>query len=341
MSGMRVLSEDYAVNLAKGQILGHEVVEKFGENPDLPNTEVFETIWDGSTVGTYVPPTVARVHAIVGVGGTEDAGTELSADDATGGSTTTLVDTDADFATDTVAAGDLVLNDTKMTIGTVTAVTDKENLVIADGMRDASTGLIVGPNEAGDAYRVVTDASTGASVFHVVGTGADKLPTEEFVILNGTTPVNTALANGDGKYLRQYRAHAFSGANTGNVRVIKSTAASDGTISCQILAGINQTLMAVYPVPANKTGLITSWWGAMANSVASAVSIVRLRVGVLDNVGFVKQTRSIASGGASSFEYVFPSPLVVAGGRDIWMEANSDGVSVAVSGGFNVILFDA
>ncbi len=330
---------DYSFELAKGLIPGHDSISKFGDNPNIPNTEVFETIWDGSTVGTYVPPVVARVHIVVAVGGTEDRGTELSADDATGGSLTTLIDTDADFVTDTVAAGDLLLNDTKMTYGFITARTDLENLEIAGAMRRADSDLVGRPNESGDAYRVVTDASTGASVFWVSGLDADKLPIEEFVILNGTNTVNTALANGNGLYLRQYRAKAFSGANTGNVRLIKSSAANEATISCQILPGINQTLMAVYTVPANKTGLLVSWWGSMSKVVATAVSIIRIRVGVLDGVGYVKQTRAVANDGTPEFGYAWPVPLVIAGGQDIWVEANSTANLVGVSAGFEVVLF--
>jgi hypothetical protein len=329
---------DYSFELAKGLIPGHNCISKFGDNPNIPTGGVFETIWDGSTVGTYVPPTVARVHAVV-AGDVEDAGTELSADDATGGSLTTLIDTDADFVTDTVAAGDLLLNDTKLTYGFITARTDLENLEIAGAMRRADSDLVGRPNESGDAYRVVTDASTGASVFWVSGTDAAKLPIEEFVIMNGTTPVNTALANGDGEYLRQFRAKVFSGGNVGSVNLITSTAASDGTVSCQILAGINQTLMAVYTVPANKTGLLLSWWGSMSKTVATAVSIIHIRVGALDGVGYVKQTRSVANDGAPAFNYSWPVPLVIPPGSDIWMEANSTANLVGVSGGFEVVLF--
>lgn len=327
---------DYSFELAKGLIPGHNCISKFGDNPNIPTGGAFETVWDGSIV--YVPPTVARVHAVV-AGNTEDAGTELSADDATGGSLTTLIDTDADFVTDTVAAGDLLLNDTKMTYGFITAVTDLNTLAIAGSMRRADSDLIGSPNESSDAYRVVTDASTGVSVFWVSGLDADKLPIEEFVVLDGTTPVNTALANGDGEYLRQFRAKVFSGSNAGSVNLITSTAASDGTISCEILAGINQTLMAVYTVPANKNGLLLSWWGSMSKDVATAVSIIRIRVGALDGVGYVKQTREVANDGKPEFDYPWPVPLVIAGGQDIWVEANSSANLVGVSAGFEVVLF--
>lgn len=320
--------KDFGLDVAKKLVDGTRYIHKFGENLSIENAATYEDIWDGG--GTYVPPTVARLHNIIS-NDADDAGTVLSSGTATGGSVTTLIDTGADFVTDLVAIGDWVLDDTDTELGQVTAVTSLTELAIASSMRSPSDGLDGDGFAASDAYRVVELASTGAPIFHVVGLDATFLPQQEFIVTNGMN--NVATAN---TYIHQFRARVFGASAEGT---ITSTAQADGTITCQIIDGNNQTLMTPYTIAANETGYITEWWGSISKKTNATINI-RLRVGQVGGVGYVTESRSLSSVGKSDFVHVFDPPLVIPGGAGVWLEASSDTNATAVAGGFGLLCIE-
>lgn len=323
--------KDYMLEVAKGNVPGHSSIAKFGENPDIDNNATFETIWDGG--GTYVPPTVARIHNVVSTDA-DDAGTVLSSGTDTGGSNLTIEDTTATFSTDGVAAGDVVLNDTNCEIGIVTTVTS-ETVLTFGFMRSPDTGAIGTDTASGDAYRVVTNASTGASIYYVKGLDATFTEANEFVVMNGIS--NVATVN---SYARQFRARAFGANATVMEGVATCTAQTDGTVSSQIVDGNNQTLMAVYTIPFGKIGYLTKWWGSLSTKGAAS-SVVRLKGGTLDGLGYIIQTRSINGTGTSAFDYEYSAPEIMAQGVDIWVEADSDTNNTGIASGFDILLMDA
>lgn len=318
---------DFFFEVAVGNITGHSLRTQFGENPDIDAG--FETIWDAG--GDYVPPTQARIHNIAS-SQAADAGIVITSGTATGGSTTSLLDDSDPFGS--VNVNDVVLNDTNMSIGVVTAVTSTSALALARSMRDPESGENGLPNESGDAYRIVRDASTGTSVLHIQGLNAFFLEQDEFVVTNGVSNVATA-----GSYIRQYAARVFSSASTDAVGTITSTAVTDGTVSCQVINGNNQALMAAYTIPADKTGMLVRWWGSMSKKQAAS-SVIHLRAGQFDKIGYIVQTRSVKSDGSSAFDHKFEIPILFPGGSDMWIEADSSAADVGVSGGFDIILVD-
>lgn len=320
---------DFFLELGKGNVPGHTLMAKFGENPDIDLG--FETIWDAG--GVYVPPTQARLHNVAS-NLAADAGTVITSGTATGGSVTSLINADATFVTDTVAVGDLILNDANVEIGVVTAVNSETVLAAVRSMRDPSSGEDGEPNEFGDAYRIVRDASTGASVVHILGLSAFFLEQDEFVVTNGVSNVSTAKS-----YIRQFRARVFSSVAADAVGIITSTAVTDGTVSLQIINGNNQTLMAAYTIPADKIGMLVRWWGSMSKK-QSASSVVNLRAGQFDKIGYIVQNRSVKSNGSSSFDHTFTVPILFPGGSDMWMEADSDTNDIGIAGGFDIVLVD-
>jgi len=324
---------DFFMEVAKGNIPGHKGIEIAGENIDLDNTGTFEDIWDVG--GVCVPPTQARLHNIAsaGVSAAADAGTVLSSGTMTGGSSTTLVDDVATFSTDTVAVGDLALNDANVEFGRVTGVTETA-LTFAGGMLDPAAEEVGKGNSAGNSYRIVTDASTGASVVWMIGLNASRLEQEEFIVLNGAS--NVATAN---PYIRMHLARAF-GTSSSSVAgdTITATAQDDSTITWQILNGNNQTLNAFYTVPVDKTGYIVNWWSSLSRETAAAASHVHLRAGTKDGFKYSVQPRAINTVGNSSLSYPYIIPRRIPGGSDIWVEANSNANSVGVSAGFEIII---
>ena len=321
---------DYYLELAKGNIPRHSAIAKFGEKPNIVTG--FETIWDGP--GVYVPPSQARFHNIASDLAV-DAGDLISSGTATGGSVTSLIDSSGTFETDNVAVEDLILNDEKVELGEVSSVVSETEIQIVRSMRDPESGLDGEGHENGDAYRIVRDASTGVSVLHIIGLNLFFREQREFVLLNGLLDVVTAKS-----YVRQYRGRVFASDAANAVGTITSTTIGETieTISLQVIDGNNQTLMAVYTIPGNLMGLVTRWWGSMSKK-QSATSVVKLRVGQLDHLGYIEQVRAIRSTGSSAFDHEFKVATLLPGGSDIWMEADADAASVGVSGGFDVVLY--
>lgn len=90
-----------------------------------------------------------------------------------------------------------------------------------------------------------TAAGTGARTIYIEGLDSSYNVQSETLSLNGVASVNTV--NSYTMINRMYVATFGSGAT--NAGLITATAATDATITAQILAGFGQTLMAIYQVP--------------------------------------------------------------------------------------------
>ena len=168
----RVIPSDFGSEVSRGRVSGYTKVNKFGQTSNADNA-VPTDIWDGSTTTPiWVPPTVARIHAIA------------SASD---------VDSDVGGS-------------------------------VAQG--------------------------AGLRTVRVFGLLSWDLPeVSEDVIMDGTNPVNTADA-----YVIIYRIVGLTwGANGVNTGLITATAATDSTITAEIVAGGNQTQMIIFGVPSTQS----------------------------------------------------------------------------------------
>jgi len=325
---------DFETELAAGRIPGKSRILKYGERPTLPGTTgVFATLWDGAT-DTYVPPIEAQIHDLVSTS-IEDAGLLISSGTITTESSALIVDSSATFITDGVVVGDTVVNDTDCSIGIIGVVSiDSETQLTIVRMVLPESGLINGDSNIGDTYRVVRATATGSGLTYVQGLDANRLFQNEFVINNGTTNVPTVKS-----YLRQTRMRAFAGGSAHEmVGVLTSTAQVDGTVSAQINNGVNQTLMVVQTIPLNKRGFIKEWSAALIKKQAGFSSI-RLRVGQLDGISYVSREEGLNTLGTSSFSKSLNS-FILPPGIDVWIEADSDGPSMGISGSLMIVLED-
>lgn len=321
----------YLLEMAKGEIKNHEGRKVFGVNADL-STGVVATLSDGET-GLYVPPTQARIHAIVS-DNVLDTATVLSSGSADESSTlNTLTDLTATFTSDGVAAGDLVLNDTTTEICLVVSV-PSENTMITSALRSPLTGKLGDAFVSGDTYRIVTGLTTGSGVVLVEGLDASFLEQCEFVIFDGTTPTNTVLS-----YVRMFGLRGFGANSLKVVGTVTATAATDGTVSASILDGNNQSLTTVYTIPMNKNGYLFADVASLAKK-QSATVIVTLRAGTLNGMGYMLNRFAVSSTGTSALTPAIEFPNFIPSGTDVWMEGDSDANSVGVSAGYTLILVD-
>lgn len=107
---------------------------------------------------------------------------------------------------------------------------------------------------------------TGALTAQVFGLDANYALQDETVTLNGTTDAPTANA-----YTMIHRIECLTFGSAGrNLGAVAATAVTDGTVTAQVTIDMNQTLMAIYQIPAGSTGYITQWHGDIYKSGGAA-----------------------------------------------------------------------
>lgn len=330
-----VLSQDYLIDVALEKIPGVSFVHRFGHNPDIDIVSGFEAVWNGGGDYTGFNATAAETIEVFS-SDAADAGTVVSSGTATGGSATTLVDSGATFVTDTVAIGDLILNDTDKTHGIVSAVTSETTLTVLR-MNQKTPGSPV--NSSGDAYRVVTPASTGAAVVELWNLldGNFDNETSEFVVLNGVTGVTTT-----GTYLRNSRCIVLlAGSNGSNVGTITSRqSTTTANIFSVMPIGYNETMVCAYTIPITKQGSMLSWYASLASHKTS-FSEVKIFYRHVNGTFRVQEEVTIASTGSSYITRQYQVPKnELHPGSDIKVLADGDVNDVGISSGFDLLLVD-
>jgi hypothetical protein len=205
-------TEDFALQVARGQIPGHSAISIFGYNPDVDTTE--ESIWpDG---GTVPHPTLASVLKI----------SSSSADDTsagTGARTVTIVGLDGSY--NQVSES--------ITLNGQTAVNTTNSYLYVNGFYVASTGS--GGANAGNinAGTGVVTAGVPAVLYDIIATGYNNRTTAHYCVPAGYTGylttgvITTGQASGSTSvtaFLKQHgqdgivRVGAVSTLNNGSVQ---------------------------------------------------------------------------------------------------------------------------
>lgn len=260
------LVSSFGTEVARGLYSGYRVKNKFGHNDDIDTGSGPEDVIHGG--GTYTGfNAIVNENIEVFSASAADSGNLLSSGTATGGSATTLIDTGATFVTDTVAIGDVILNDTMGFHGFVTAV-DSETQLTVYRMNDGAGFVHV--NSTGDTYRVAESTSTGAAVVKLNGllNSNDEELVPRYVILNGTTGV---IATGD--YFRCPRSNVIhsgsSGLNAGEITIRQETT----TVNVfALMDTIGQSEVMADTVPKGKTAIIKDVRASIVRSNGSAGS---------------------------------------------------------------------
>lgn len=138
-----------------------------------------------------------------------------------------------------------------------------------------------------------------------------------------------------------YGVNAGGTAGTANAGNITATAATDGTISAVIEAGVGQTEMAIYGVPSCCTFLMESYYATMRKSTAGATVGVDLEIRynplpATVPTGFInKHHDSMFGAGTTALHVPFAPPKPFVGPGIIKIMASSTAADTDVSGGFN------
>ena len=203
-------------------------------------------------------------------------------------------------------------------------------------------GLYVFPSSA-DTLKIISSdfddngtGTTGALTIKVQGLDANYDAIEEDFTLNGQTAVT-----GNKEFLRVYRAFVTSaGSSEYNEGVITINNSDDTLTLATIPAEGGQTQMAVYTIPRNYKGYLTSFSGAI-NKTTPSTAIILEMVFRKNSVKRVKQSIAIDTTGSTSFIKHFECPLPIEEKTDIYVNAKE--VSANNSGvfsNFSIILVD-
>ena len=197
--------------------------------------------------------------------------------------------------------------------------------------------------ETAEYLKVVSDSAaddflgTGARTIVIFGLDADYVQQSETIEMDGTDTVQTV-----NKYLRTFRALVLTSgtndpiddANKGTVKFL-----SDSTLilQAQIQEHNGQTLMAVYTVPAGKTGYVT----AVSFAVGEGKQCLfkgKFRNGVTSDFAFsVKYVLDLFQ---TSFFGTLVVPLMVPEKTDIVLTAQSSAAGTDAGASFGMILVD-
>jgi len=310
---IRTSSMPYTYDIAESNVPNHKALRKFGHNSGVGST--LEDIWDGSAAYVYL--TSAEILQ-VSSDDVDDQGNVLSSGTATGGSTTTLIDTGATFVSDGVTAGDIVLDDTKVLHGIIKTVDSEIQITFELELSSAVVN--------GDAYRVVEANDTGAAVVEISGLDANYDQQREYVVLATATTTATVKS-----YIRIFRSivrlAGSSGWNEGDIAIRNN---ADDNLLAQITATLNQTLMAIWTVPRNFIGFLTSFYASTSSSKATEV---HLYVRPFGEVFQVKKVITIFAG-EGRIPYDFP--LKIPEKADVVVRASAALGGGDVSAGFDL-----
>lgn len=131
----------------------------------------------------------------------------------------------------------------------------------------------------------------------------------------------------------------------GNIYCYVDTAISVGVptdttkIRAIINNGNNQTLMALYTVPAGKTAYMRDYYVALLRS-ADNQSRVKLWSRLEGKVFRLKHQIAVSNRGTSAYQHRFEEPEVFTEKTDIYLSADADANDTEVSGGFDIVLKD-
>lgn len=255
------LVADFGTEVARGLYNGFSIDAVDGRNADIDIGTAPEGVWNGGDDYTGFNCIQAETLSIVSTS-VNDSGSLITSGTATGGSTTTLIDSGATFISDGVSLGDMIINDDQDFHGFVSSLTSETELEVfffKNGVSEIELGFI-----SGDSYRIATANSTGAAVIKIdKGLDSEYNRIKEYVIMNGTTPVLTTKL-----YLRQDNARVeLSGSahiNLGEITARQSTTTAN--ITMVMPADSGQTAICCSTVPKGKTWNVKNLQGSMVRA---------------------------------------------------------------------------
>lgn len=178
-----------------------------------------------------------------------------------------------------------------------------------------------------------TAAGTGARTVTVYGLNGSYVETSETVTLNGAGNVPTV-----NSYVFIHRMIvATAGSGGTNAGVITATAQTDATVTISIQTGKGQSQFGIYQIPANKTGYLYGYYGAISGTGGLDLEIFVKPFGGIFNL---KHCLTLNSTGSSSSSHKFEIPMVISEKSIVKLSGTATANNTSTTGGFDLILID-
>ena len=194
-----------------------------------------------------------------------------------------------------------------------------------------------------DISQLSSSSSSDVGNIQVYGLDSNWMDTNFIIKLNGQTNVHLPI-----KLIRAYRMiNIGSNDFVGNVCLsVSNTAQTAGVpsvatnVRAYVYDGNNQTLMAIYTIPAGKKGVFLDGYVTMAND-RSSYAILSLEMRPYNGVFSTKGIASISSAGSSFFKYAYAVPVCVPAKTDILIKCTEVGANdTAIAAAFDILLID-
>lgn len=178
-----------------------------------------------------------------------------------------------------------------------------------------------------------TSAGTGARTVTLIGQDGSNVEQTVTITMNGTSAVAIS-----GTWLRVYRCSVTT-AGSGNVNAGTLTVriAGGGATRLVVGAGNGQTLMAVYTIPAGKTGYMLRYYASLNTATPATAASMDVRLFTKPPGGVINLKHQQATM-AGFLEYNFGAPFRITEKTDIYLNASTSANNSDVCGGFDIVL---
>lgn len=209
---------------------------------------------------------------------------------------------------------------------------------------DIGTGAFEDIWDVGGTYTYPADGT--APITHIDSTDAgDTEPIEvQGLDIDGNlvtqtkTLTGTTLVELDTPLWRVFRMK--NEGTTDLVGTVQAVNAGDTVIYAQINNGNNQTLMALYTIPAGKTGYLLQGGASIVGLIRAYSIDGHFYMRPFGGVFQLKHTFGAASDGTSTFQHTYPIPLPIAEKTDVRVRAVSSAAGGVLNATFDILLID-
>lgn len=219
------------------------------------------------------------------------------------------------------------------------------DVTVWDGAEDGTTweNMVYDYSTTADIDRISSSSTSDTINITVYGLDSNWNEVTQTITLTGQTPAPLStnlirvfrMVNTNGTDLV---GHVFCFVNVATTGGVPNTPAN---IRAIIQPGNNQTLMAVYSVPAGKTGYMRDWYASTAGANKSSNYPVKVFARPFGSVFQLKHISAVSDNGSSHVQHNYIEPEVFAEKTDIEMRMSMTavgGTAASVSAGFDIVL---
>ncbi len=212
----------------------------------------------------------------------------------------------------------------------------------ADGIEDIWDGGGTWPEPTASQVYTFTSTSAldasdgiGARTMEIFGLDSAGALQNETISLTGTVAI-TAI---NSYSMIDRMIVRTAGISATNIGTITANANTDSTVTAQINAINNQTLMAIYKIPAGFDGCMVNYFVDVNKSGGATTSVdAYLYAKPTGEVWQIKQLNGAISGGTSRYNHFFGVPNCFEPLTLIKLSANVSANDTGVSGGYDLVL---